>query len=129
MPHAYDFVDILGAEKRPPISVRLPHFARTVPISCLLRHKKPWAGDVPLAFRTVPGKPPLDFEGQLLYPEFILLRLLERHSWAGVWVKNWGGRAFWRAIQDPVPLPDGPRDLFARIDGHLSGGGWWDVFA
>ena len=58
-----------------------------------------------IPFRLVPNKPPLNFEGSPTWAEFIILRLLERAGWRGVWVKNWGGRAFWIDIGQAVELP------------------------
>src|SRR5215213_9728061 len=61
-------------------------------------------GEVPQSFRVVPNKPALVFQDRFLYPEFILLRLLEQAGWSGVWVKNWHGRAFWADTNTPVSL-------------------------
>ncbi len=86
---------------------------------------------MPASFRVVPNKPALVFRDRFLYPEFILLRLLEQAGWSGVWVKNWQGRAFWTDISTPVALPPAQAHLFETIE-HSTGnyrGGCWDIFA
>ncbi len=123
--------DVLDANVRPDTPVVLPTSSRTVAIQTLLRHESPWVGDVPEAFRAVPGKPPLDFDGRPHYAEFVLLRLLERAGWSGVWVKNWGSRAFWRDIGVSVALPPREETLFRKIASCIggSGAGCWDIIA
>jgi hypothetical protein len=68
---------------------------------------------------------------QFLYPEFVLLRLLEQAGWSGVRVKNWRRRAFWTDISTPVAPPPAQAHLFETIE-HSTGnyrGGCWDIFA
>ncbi len=111
--------------------VDLPKAGRTVDISTLRRQEQRWAGPAPEWFRAVPNKPVLQFAGQPMWAEFILLRLLESDGWAGAWVKNWGGRAFWRNPLEPVELPAAATALFRRIEAGTAGrgGGCWDIFA
>ncbi len=45
-----------------------------------------WEGEFP--WSTYGGKPILDFRGEPLYAEFVLLRLLEAEGWSGVWVNS-----------------------------------------
>ena len=84
---------------------------------------------MPASFRRVPNKPPLSFDGRVLYPEFILLRLVERAGWSGCWVNNWLGR-FWRDIDVEVTLPPRQAAHFRQIEACAGGRkGAWDVFA
>lgn len=108
--------DVLQAELRPCTAVQLPRSPHTVCVSTFLRRETVWAGEVPPSFRTVPNNPPLAFEGEVLYPEFILVRLLERHGWAGVWVNTWRGGVLWRALHEPIALPTNAQALFQRIE-------------
>jgi hypothetical protein len=109
----------------------LPKANRTIEISTSRRQEQRWAGATPEWFRAVPNKRVLQFGGQPMWAEFILLRLLESDGWAGVWVKNWGGRAFWHNPLEPVELPPAATLLFRRIEERTEGrgGGCWDIFA
>jgi hypothetical protein len=124
-------------------SARPPTLIGAVAVPTFLRRETRWTGPVPKSFASVHGKPPLQFEGEPVWAEFIVLRLLARAGWQRVWVKNWKGQAFWRDVMDPVELPADQAALFARIaqnsrDMRLEtrkaamgrwGGGCWDVFA
>jgi hypothetical protein len=83
------------------------------------------------SFRVVPNKLALAFRDRHLYPEFILLRLLEQAGWSGVWVKNWHGREFWTDISTPIALPPAQARLFETIEQGTGNyrGGCWDIFA
>ena len=121
--------DLFQAEDRPDTRVSLPTSRREVGIRTFLRRELRWAGEVPASFRAVPNKPPLTYDGQALYPEFILLRLLERAGWSGCWVNNWR-RAFWRDIDVEVTLPPGEAAIIRQIEACAGGReGGWDVFA
>jgi hypothetical protein len=123
--------NVLEAEELPPTTVMLPNTSRSVAVATVLRHETRWTGEVPQSFRIVPNKPALAYRDRPLYPEFILLRLLEQASWSGVWVKNWHGREFWTDISTPVALPPAQAQLFETIE-HSTGndrGGCWDIFA
>jgi hypothetical protein len=111
--------------------VVLPTANRTIDVSTLRRQEQRWVGPMPDWFRAVPNKPLLQFGAQPMWAEFILLRLLESDGWAGVWVKNWGGRAFWRNPLEGVELPPPAMSLFHRIETRTAGrgGGCWDIFA
>lgn len=80
-----------------------------------------------------PNKPTLEFERRPTWAEFILVRLLERAGWEGVWVKNWaGGREFCIDVDRRRELPEATKRLFGRIHAraeNLRGGGTWDVLA
>ena len=122
---------VLEAAALPATTVVLPHSSRSVAVTTVLRREARWVGDVPESFRAVPNKPPLIYQGRPMWAEFILLRLLERAGWSGVWVKNWGGRAFWRDVAAPVSLPPAVGELFGLIERHTGNarGGCWDIFA
>jgi len=122
---------VLQAEERPPTTVLLPSSVRSVAVPIVLRRESRWAGEVPQSFRVVPNKPALAYGDRFLYPEFFLLRLLEQAGWSGVWVKNWGGRAFWTDISTPIDLPPGQREVFELLEQRMGKcrGGRWDIFA
>jgi hypothetical protein len=121
---------VLRATELPPTRAELPT-GQTAEIATFFRSERAWTGPVPKSFGSVPNKPTLEFGGHPTWAEFVLLRLLESDDWQGVWVKNWGGRAFWRDVREPVELPAAANALFRRIElrtaGH--GGGCWDILA
>ncbi len=121
---------ILHAEDRPPTEVVLPDCGRTVAVPAVLRRETRWSGDLPANFRAVPGKPAVAFGGRPLYPEFVILRLLEDAGWSSVWVNNWGGGAFWTDIATVARLPPVQAESFRRIEERRgSRRGCWDIFA
>lgn len=122
---------VLEAEDRLPTPVQLPASGKWADVATVLRSEAEWLGDVPANYGTVPNKPKLAFQGQVLYPEFILLRLLEQAGWTGTWVKNWRGRAFWRNIDEEVVVPPSQEQLFKSIERSTDNarGGCWDIFA
>jgi hypothetical protein len=79
----------------------------------------------------VPNKPVLDLEGLPTWAEFVLLRLLERDGWTGAWVKNWGGREFWRDVGQTIELSPAARALLSKVDARSAqhGAGCWDIVA
>jgi hypothetical protein len=85
---------------------------------------------MPPEFGIVPNKPGLDHDRQVLYPEFVLVRLLERRGWTAAWSKNWHGRAYWRAIGEDVDLPPFVVHVIAWLSSQVTGqGGTWDIVA
>jgi hypothetical protein len=95
---------LLHATERPPTLVELPRANQKVAVLTLLRREQRWPGSPPERFRSVPNKPTLQFNDQPTWGEFALLRLLEGDGWNGAWVKNWGGRAFWRDVEEVTVL-------------------------
>jgi hypothetical protein len=122
---------LLHAAELPDTAVVLPSAKLTVNVSTMLRREQPWIGPEPASFRSVPNKPALEFDGHPIWAEFILLRLVERDGWNGVWVKNWGGRSFWIDVLKETELPPAANNLFRRIEKRVGGrgAGCWDVFA
>jgi hypothetical protein len=86
----------------------------------------------------------VELDGEHLFVELAVLRLLEKHGWAGRWVNTYGGGGeVWkyltewkdvpRAEQRNRPIEDAePRQLLARIAGFNKPRryrGCWDTFA
>jgi hypothetical protein len=141
--------DLLAAVERQRLgllfeaSALAPTQIGAIAVPTFLRRETRWTGPVPASFASVPDKPPLEFEGEPIWAEFLVLRLLTRAGWEGVWVNSWK-RAIWRDVMDPVELPADQGALFARIaqrshamlaetgkaaKGRWSGRGCWDIFA
>lgn len=86
----------------------------------------------------------IELDGEHLFPELAVLRLLEKDGWSGRWVNTYsGGKEVWKFLTDWLDLPrteqktrpiqdDGPRQLLAKIAGFNKPRrykGCWDVFA
>jgi len=122
---------LLDATELPSTLIELPRTRRMVDVLTLLRRERRWHEPRPEKFHAVPNKPVLQFDEQPAWAEFILLRLLERDGWKGAWVKNWGGRAFWRDVRDVTQLAAPASLLFQSVQKRMGGrgGGCWDIFA
>jgi len=75
-----------------------------------------WRGEFP--WSTYGGKPILDLHGELLYAEFVILRLLEAQGWSGVWVNHVHRDPFpTRCTPSPIKIlpPSNLLDLLDRI--------------
>lgn len=115
-----------------PTTIPLPDSGDVIAIDTYYRREMTWPKDgiVPQDFSRVPNKPRLQLNGELLYPEFILVRLLEHAGWRGGWMNNWK-RTFERAIDEPIAIPDHVNAILAHI-GECTGkkrSGCWDIVA
>lgn len=89
----------------------------------------PWRG--PSIRDTYGNKAVLDFHGKPLFAELVILRLLQRAGWEGVWVDTYR-RTFRQSLPPSrCDLPPDAQNFFERIvranDGRR--GGCWDIFA
>jgi hypothetical protein len=121
--------ELLGSAATASASVFLSWARRYVEIPIYVRHEKAWTGDLPGDFAAVPNKPALVLDGIALYPELLVVRLLERGGWQAAWRKNWGGTAYWRGIREPIepsPLATSIVDQISAQAGHACP---WEVVA
>jgi hypothetical protein len=75
-----------------------------------------WQGEFP--WSTYGGKLILDFRGEPLYAEFVILSLLEAEGWSGVWVNSVHRRPFprrWTPSPIMILPPSNLLDLLDRI--------------
>jgi hypothetical protein len=119
----------LGATSVRTIPVALQSIGRGAAVSAYLRSETRWKGALPKTHMAVPNKLALEFEGVPLYPEFIVLRLLERDGWGAAWRKNWGGTAFWRQIGEVVEPSPRARSVFDQVSARAEYAGAWDILA
>lgn len=129
-----DLASILRARVRPALGVVLPASGRVVSISSFLRLEERATQPLPRAPSCwAPNKPAVMLDGVATWPEYVLLRLLERAGWEGRWIKNWGaGREFCIDLGHASELPGSASRMFASIHERaeaLGGAGSWDVFA
>jgi hypothetical protein len=74
-----------------------------------------WTGEFP--WSTYGGKPILDLDGEPLYAEFVILRLLDAEGWRGVWVNSVHRGPFpTRWTSSPIRIMP-PSDLLEAILG------------
>ncbi|HEY0997883.1 MAG TPA: hypothetical protein VGD77_17970 [Gemmatimonadaceae bacterium] len=92
---------------------------------------RPWNGVLP--GDTYGGKAVLDVEGEPAFAELVILKLLERAGWSGVWIdtyRNKYRRAYWGA--EPIAaLPPFPASALQAILSKRDAGrsGTWDILA
>jgi hypothetical protein len=102
---------------------------KTVDVAKLSLQFRSWAGS-PLR-DTYGNKAIIDVEGEPLFAELAILRMLERQGWQGVWVDTYR-RKFRRSMPPCVDeLPYSAKVLFDSIVSNNAGrqSGCWDVFA
>ncbi len=82
---------------------------------------------------TYGGKRVVEFDGQPLFVELAVLRMLEKEGWLGVWVDSFG-----RCLRKEMPpskiqysaIANTASEVFNIIsEQELKGGGCWDVLA
>ena len=76
------------------------------------------------------NKPIVEWDGESVYPELAVARLLKNHSFDAVWIDSYRGK-FWDGMSQERALPDAAREAYARILQANGGkrGGFWDVMA
>lgn len=76
------------------------------------------------------NKPIVEWDGEPLYPELAVARLLKKHGFDAVWIDSYRGK-FWDGMSQERTLPDAAREAYARILEENGGkrGGFWDVMA
>lgn len=77
-------------------------------------------------------KPVVDLDGEPLFAELAILRLLQRAGFSGVWVDTYRGRILTElpGVEDAVVLPPERRALLSKIEAaHGRRGGCFDVYA
>ena len=113
-----------------PTAAVMPSSGKTVRVPTVLRTERHATGGYPRNFGTVPNKPAIRFGREIMYPEIVLVRLLEDRGWVAAWRKNWQGKAFWRAIGEDVAVPGPVRVVVDQLAAAVGGkGGAWDVIA
>jgi len=110
-------------------AIDLPPPRGQVSVPAYARSETRWKGQLPAAFGSVPNKLALELDGAPIYPELLVVRLLERSGWGAAWRKNWGGTAFWRDIGDPVSPPALPLAILEQVSRQAGHDTPWDIVA
>lgn len=119
----------LEAHRVEHVTAVLPSSRRVVSVPVYVRHETTWTGEPPRELGAIPNKRLYAFEGAPLYPELVVVRLLERAGWGAAWRKTWNGAAYWRAVNEviePGPLALSIVSQIARQAGYE---GSWDIVA
>ena len=81
-------------------------------------------------------KPLVEVDGEPLFGELAILRLLQKDGWDGVWVDTFHGhgkKLFWNGLPDrtsPCKLPEKAEALYDKIlETNGKPGGFFDIFA
>ncbi len=102
---------------------------RVIAVPKCIAQFQPWNGK-PIS-NTFGGKAVLDYEGEPLFAELVVLRILEKEGWQGVWADSYR-RKYRVGMLDvsPVQLAE-PQSSFLHNIRQKAGrnGGCWDVFA
>ncbi len=121
---------IFQAEEVAPTVIRQPGAGTAVAVTTVLRQELAWPPDaaVPDSYGNTPNKLRLHLDGELLYPEFIIVRLLEHEHWSVGWMNNWK-RTFERSMGEPVKIPEHIEQLLSHIGactgkGDVAAGIW-----
>jgi hypothetical protein len=125
----FSLADALAASEVHSVFVDLPSSRARVEVPAFVRLETRWKGQLPSTFGSVPNKDAFAFDGAPIYPELLVVKLLERGGWTAAWRKNWGGLAYWRDIREPItppPLPLTILDQVSRQAGHEVP---WDIIA
>jgi len=89
---------------------------------------EPWSG--PPISDTYGGKAVLDLNGEPLFPELAILRLLQREGFDGVWVDTYSHRFRQSMAPEGCKLPPWVQAEFEKIVGEVGNwSGCWDVLA
>jgi len=120
---------VLGARSARTVPVTRQSTGRLVEVTTFLRDEQRWAGELPAGHRAIPNKVALDFEGTPLYPEFVVVRLLERGGWGAAWRKSWGGSALWSDIGRAIEPPAWVTGIVDQVSAHTGWAGAWEIVA
>jgi hypothetical protein len=121
--------DALAPAEVVSIEVNLPHPRGHVYVPAYVRAETRWTGVLPIGFASVPNKQALVLDGAPVYPELLVVQLLERAGWGAAWRKNWGGAAYWRDIRDPITPPPLPLTILEQVSRQAGHETPWDIVA
>ncbi len=119
----------LGATAVEHATAILPSTRRSVELPVFVRRESRWTAELPKEFGAIPNKPAFQLDGAPLYPELLVVRLLENAGWGAAWRKTWNGVAYWRDLNEkvePGPLAHTIVEQIGRQAGYL---GPWDIVA
>jgi hypothetical protein len=126
---SFSLADALAADEVLSVFVDLPSSRARVEVPAFVRAETRWKGQLPSTFGSVPNKPAFTLDGAAIYPELLVVRMLERGGWHAAWRKNWGGLAYWRDIREPITPPPLPLTIIDQVSRQAGHDLPWDIVA
>ncbi len=82
------------------------------------------------------GKPLVDYGGEPIFAELVILRILLADGWSGVWVETYGGTHYlrtmpkdWKLKTEHISIPKEKEELLKKIWTKAKTSACFDVFA
>jgi hypothetical protein len=107
----------------------LPSSRQVVSVPVYVRREILWTGEAPRGLGAIPYKRLYAFEGDPLYPELLVVRLLERAGWGAAWRKTWNGVSYWRDVNETVEPGPLAMSIVEQITRQAGYEGSWDIVA
>lgn len=125
---ASSLADALGASVEQAQAV-LPSTRRVVELPVYVRHETQWADAPPRELGAIPNKTIYTLDGVPIYPELLVVRLLERAGWGAAWRKTWNGVAYWRDVNETVEPGPLALSIVEQVTRQAGYEGSWDIVA
>jgi len=119
----------LGATAVEEAAAILPSTRRVVQLPVYIRHETHWADEAPRGLGAIPNKTLYELDGTPLYPELLVVRLLERAGWGAAWRKTWNGIAYWRDLNETVEPSPLALSIIGQVTRQAGYEGSWDIVA
>lgn len=119
----------LGASSVVEAPAVLPSTRRVVQLPVYVRTETPWTGTQARRSGPIPNKPLYTLDGQPIYPELLVVRLLERAGWGAAWRKTWNGVAYWRDVNETVEPGAMALSIVQQVCRQAGYDGAWDIVA
>jgi hypothetical protein len=120
---------VLGASSVIEASAVLPSTRRVVQVPIYVRSETPWTGPLTRRSGAIPSKPLYTLDGEPVYPELLVVRLLERAGWGAAWRKTWNGVAYWRDVDEIVEPGPMALSIVQQVSRQAGYDGSWDIVA
>jgi hypothetical protein len=119
----------LGASSVAEAPAVLPSTRRIVQLPVYIRAETPWTGTQARRSGPIPNKPLYTLDGQPIYPELLVVRLLERAGWGAAWRKTWNVVAYWRDVNETVEPGAMALSIVQQVCRQAGYDGSWDILA
>ena len=119
----------LGAATVEQATAILPSTRRAVQVPVYIRHETHWTDEAPRGLGAIPNKTVYELDGAPIYPELLVVRLLERAGWGAAWRKTWNGVAYWRDLNETVEPGPLALSIIGQVTRQAGYEGSWDIVA